>query len=121
MSKGSLLSLVGGLAAAVAVFLPWFSILGVGTSVWGLGAGYVVLVAGALGAVFGVLAGKKASKGLFALPLVCGLIVVLVVISNYPGDEYGAIASATYGYWISLAGGVVLALGGVLGIATTKK
>lgn len=105
-------TIAGGLATAVSMFLPFVSLGGV--SVTGLdagNAGYVWIGCGAVIAICGFL-GKKA---LNIVALILGLLVAGLAI-KYKMDAGEATG---IGIWIMLAGGVLAVVGSAM--AMMKK
>jgi hypothetical protein len=121
MEKKTLLiiGLVGGIIAAVGVFLPWISVSGFGITVTADGSGSnqgrVILLGGVL-TVIGALAVLATSmKSLGYLVPIGGLVGILGWVWGAADLGFGNLTSLSYGFWACLVG-AVLALIGTLGV-----
>jgi len=125
--------ILGGIVAMVGAMLPWWNVsasaggFSVGLPVLGIFwiGGILALVFGILGLVFSAL--KQPVMGVLAL--VMGLLVAVVSMvygamiptaSVSAGGASGSI-TAGFGYWISLIGGLLLAVGGAIGFVEGRK
>jgi hypothetical protein len=121
MEKKTLLiiGLIGGIIAAVGVFLPWISVSGFGITVTANGFdsnyGKIILLGGVLTLVgaFAVLA--TTMKSLSYLIPIGGLVAILGWLWGAADLGFGNLTSLSYGFWACLVG-AVLALIGTLGI-----
>lgn len=134
LGKGAIVGILGGIVAIVGTMLPWWQVTAsaggyISVSVPLLGiftlGGLLVLVFGVLGLVFAAL-NKPVTQvvalvmGLLAavIALVMGAFVPTVSVS-IPGAS-GSI-TAGFGFWISMVGGLLLAVGGALGFVDSRK
>jgi len=133
LGKGAIVGILGGIVAMVGAMLPWWNVtasaggFSVGLPVLGIFwiGGILALVFGILGLVFSAL--KQPVMGILAL--VMGLLVAVVSMvygamvptaSVSAGGASGSI-TAGFGYWISLIGGLLLAIGGAIGFIEGRK
>ncbi|KUO41260.1 MAG: hypothetical protein AVW06_01615 [Hadesarchaea archaeon DG-33-1] len=125
MNKNTLLviGLIGGILAAVGVFLPWASAYGVSVSGWDVtSAGsypYVILVGGIialLGSLVALLAIKI--KNISYLILLGGIIAILGWI--WAAIEVTDWSLVSYGFYVCLVGSI-LALIGSMSVRCAKK
>jgi len=121
MEKNTLLiiGLVGGIIAAVGVFLPWFSASGFGITVTANGfdsnEGKVVVLGGVLALIGALAALATTMKSLGYLVPIGGLVAILGWIWGAADVGFGNLTSLSYGFWACLVG-AVLALIGTLGV-----
>ena len=125
LSKGAMLSVLGGIIALVSAFLPWYSfeMLGVSTTFkpWGTNTAYVLIVLAVLGLFFAWKGSAKSSKGMYIGALLMGLFLVLVVWANAPSNAPFEGVKALYGYWTSFVSGWMIFVGGIMGLVMKKK
>lgn len=121
MEKKTLLTigLIGGIIAAVGVFLPWYSISigGFSASANGFDSnqGKVVVLGGVLALVGGLAVLMTTMKGLDYLIPIGGLVALLGCLWYGADVGFGNLSNFGYGLWVALVG-AVLALIGTLGI-----
>ena len=119
MNKQTLviIGLVGGIVAAVGVFLPWVNIFGFTSSGSGSNQGLVILLGGVLAMVGGIVAlvVKNAPSAVSYLIPVGGLIALLSWLWFGADAGFGNLSNFSYGLWIALVG-AILALVGTLGV-----
>jgi membrane associated rhomboid family serine protease len=121
MEKKTLLviGLIGGIIAAVGVFLPWQSVLGINISGWDLTAAvsypYVILLGGILALIGALVALVSTVKGVGYLVPIGGLVAILGWIWAAADVGFGNLGNLSYGFWACLVG-AVLALIGTLGV-----
>jgi len=121
MEKKTLLiiGLIGGVIAAVGVFLPWVSVSGFGITVTANGfdasQGKVVLLGGVLALIGGLAVLATTMKSLGYLIPVGGLVAILGWIWGAADVGFGNLTNLSYGFWACLVG-AVLALIGTLGV-----
>jgi len=121
MEKKTLLiiGLIGGIIAAVGVFLPWVSVSGFGITVTVSGfdasQGKVVLLGGVLALIGSLAVLATTMKSLSYLIPVGGLVAILGWIWGAADVGFGNLTSLSYGFWACLVG-AVLALIGTLGV-----
>lgn len=124
LSKGAMAVMVGAVATLVSVFLNWYSYDFLGTALtikpWEVSTGKLLLVVALLAAGFAYMGSTKAKKGMYVGALVMGLVALLVVFANYPGDLFEGLVIEP-GYWLSLVGGLVITVGSVMGMTGMKK
>ena len=103
------LTIVGGLAIAVAIFLPFATVLGISASLWDTGGvGYLWLGCG----VVLIICGFLGKKPLNFVSLILGLAVAgMAVKYKIDAGEFTGI-----GIWIMMAGGVLAVIGSVMGL-----
>lgn len=112
------MEVVGFVAAIVALFLPWYSagLFGVTiTSSPGLNStGFLILVLSVVGggAALNVMRQEKDQAKLFAL--VAAVLVLLIVVSNYPDSSLGSLVKVKIGYWLALLGSISATVGAVM-------
>ena len=121
MEKKTLLiiGLIGGIIAAVGVFLPWVSVSvgGFSVSADGSGSNYgkLIMLGGVL-AIIGALAALATTmKSLSYLVPIGGLVGILGWVWGAADLGFGNLTSLSYGFWACLVG-AVLALIGTLGV-----
>jgi hypothetical protein len=118
MEKKTLLiiGLIGGIVAAVGVFLPWSNII-ISVSGWDMRVlvsyPYVVLLGGILALIGGLLALMTKIKGVEYLVPVGGIIAVLGWV--WAVADAGTLSGFSYGFYACLVGGI-LSLIGLLGV-----
>jgi hypothetical protein len=106
------LTIVGGLAIAIAVFLPFGSVMGLSASLWDAGAdSYIWLGV----AVVLIVCGFLGKKGLNYVSLILGLGAAGMAI-KYKMDLGSAGATTGIAIWVMLAGGVLAVIGSVMGL-----
>ena len=126
--------LLGGVLAFVGALLPWWNVSaaggGVSVSVPVLG---IFTIGGILAALFGIIgivfARMKPSVPTVGLTLAMGAMTAVASLvwgamfptASVSGGGASASISAGFGFWISLVGGVLLVLAGVIGFGETKK
>jgi undecaprenyl pyrophosphate phosphatase UppP len=117
MRKGSLVTIVGGLAAIIAVFLPFVELLGTTVSLWeggvnpsAKGVVYVVLITAAAMALFGYLANKK---HLFAIGSLIAALMILGMCAIWLTDEEHK-KFLTTGVYVLTAGGAIGLVGAIM-------
>lgn len=119
MNKQTLviIGLVGGIIAAVGVFLPWVNIFGFTSSGSGSNQGLVILLGGVLALVGGIVAlfVKNAPSAVSYLIPVGGLIALLGWLWFGAAAGFGNLGNYSYGLWVALVG-AILALVGTLGV-----
>lgn len=116
MNKQTLLiiGLIGGILAAVGVFLPWASSYGISISGWDITAGasypYVILLGGIL-ALLGGLAALLAIKikNISYLILLGGIIAILGWI--WAATDIVDWSLVSYGFYTCLVGGILALIG----------
>jgi len=122
MEKKTLLiiGLIGGIVAAVGVFLPWVSVSGFGITVTSNGfdcnQGKVIALGGVL-ALLGGLVGlfvKGAGQVVYLIPI-GGIVALLGWIWFGVDVGFGNLTNYSYGLWVSLVGAII-ALVGTLGV-----
>jgi len=114
-----IIGLIGGVIAAVGVFLPWVSASGFGITVTADGSGSsegkLIMLGGVL-AIIGALAVLATSmKSLGYLVPLGGLVGILGWIWGAADVGFGNLSSLSYGFWICLVG-AILALVATLGV-----
>ena len=133
----TLIALIGALVALIGVFLPWISdsimgIIPISMSGWDMitmdGASgtehtcmiiaFVMIIVALLLAILDIVDVKLAdAKIMQIITLIVGvLIVVLIIIAVKDGFD-----QLTYGGYMSIIGGALVAVAGVLGIAGVVK
>lgn len=126
LAPGTIIAIVGAVLAGVGTVLPWISasagFLSVSRSGLEMGGDSLIMIGAAVvGALAAWLAPRRAG---FALALIAGFVIVIAGYADY--GELGkrvenigsanAIASVGPGIYVSLLGGVLLAVGGVIGL-----
>ena len=106
------LTIVGGLAIAVAVFLPFGSVMGLSASLWDARADCYIWLGVAVVLIICGFVGKRA---LNFVTLILGLAAAGMAI-KYKMDLGDAGASVGMAIWVMLAGGVLAAIGSVMGL-----
>jgi len=132
----TLIALIGALVALVGIFLPWMSesFMGItismsgwdmitldgasGTEYMCMILGFVMIIVALLLAILDIVDVKLAdAKIMQILTLIVGaLIVVFILIAVKDGFDV-----LTYGAYMSIVGGVLVVLAGILGIAGVVK
>ena len=125
MEKKTLLiiGLIGGIIAAVGVFLPWISVTvgggGITVTVTANGfdsnQGKVVVLGGVLALIGGLAVLMTTMKGLDYLIPIGGLVALLGCLWYGADVGFGNLSNFGYGLWVALVG-AVLALIGTLGV-----
>jgi hypothetical protein len=121
MEKKTLLiiGLIGGIIAAVGVFLPWVSVSAGGFSFTSSGfdanQGKVILLGGVLALVGALAVLMTTMKSLSYLIPIGGLVGILGWVWGAADLGFGNLTSLSYGFWTCLVG-AVLALIGTLGV-----
>ncbi|MDP2624632.1 MAG: hypothetical protein Q8P27_00420 [Candidatus Peregrinibacteria bacterium] len=125
LSKGAMVGLVGAVATLVSVFGNWYNYDLLGFEIqlkpWDVSTGKLLLVVAILAALFIWMGNAKSKKGMYVLSLLMGLIVLLVVFANYPSSDLLEGVTIGWGYWLSLIGGVLVTVGGLMGMTGIKK
>jgi hypothetical protein len=120
LKPGDWLAGLGGLALLVSLFLPWYSVTGVGRDLTGWQSFAVIDVLLALAALVGIaLAVSTALRRTPAVPVALGVIggpvgalatlLVLIRLLDPPGPN--ELLDPGAGVWIALAGALALAAG----------
>lgn len=124
LSKGAMVAMVGALVTLVSIFMNWYSYDFLGTAItlkpWEVSTGKLLLVVSLLAAAMAYMGSTKSKKGMYTGTGAMGVIVILVVMANYPGSDFEGI-SIEMGFWLSLVGGIVTTVGGVMGMMGMKK
>lgn len=124
LSKGAMVTMVGAVLTIVSVFMNWYSYDFLGTAItlkpWEVSTGKLLLVVALLAAGMAYMGSTKMKKGMYIGAVVMGVILMLVVFANYPGSDYAGI-TIEMGFWLSLVGGIVTTVGGVMGMMGMKK
>lgn len=128
------IGVLGGVIALVGALLPWWnasaSAIGVTVSMPVLGifvpGGILVALFGILGIVFARMQGNAVWPALTAVLGVLTVVFSMVWGAMLPtasvsGGGASASLTAGFGYWISLVGGLVLLVGGIMGITAARK
>jgi hypothetical protein len=113
MEKKTLLiiGLIGGIIAAVGVFLPWSAVAdGSGSN-----EGKVIILGGVLALIGGLAALATSMKSLGYLIPVGGLVGILGWIWAGNTAGFGNLTNFSYGFWVCLVGAII-ALIGTLGV-----
>lgn len=122
MNRNTLLiiGLIGGILAAVGVFLEWASTMGYGFSGWDMATAeygavtypYVILVGGII-ALLGSLAALLATKvkNIGYVILLGGIIAILGWI--WAATEVTDWSLVSYGFYVCLVGAILALIGGV--------
>lgn len=129
MEKKTLLiiGLIGGILAAVGVFLSWFSTAGVSFSGWDMARTwapllgqsfnqpYVVLLGGILALLGGLAAllAVKVTNISYLIPL-GGIIAVLGWV--WAAVDIADWSAVSYGFYVCLVGGILALIGGIMGV-----
>ena len=123
MKKQTLLiiGLIGGILAAVGVFLPWASAFGFSVSGWDGRASnypYVILLGGILALLGGLMALLAVKvKNIDYLILIGGIVALLGWI--WAVADAG-LSGWTYGFYTCLVGGILALIGGIMGVMAKK-
>jgi len=111
----ALLGLIGGILAAVGVFLPWASAFGFSISGWDVRASvsypYVILIGGILALLGGLIALAAKVRNIVYLISLGGIIAILGWI--WAIADAGTLSGWAYGFWACLVGGVLSVIGGM--------
>ena len=116
-----ILAIVGGLMLIACPFLPFVSALGMSVSMWDLheserGVCYFFIAMGVIGAVVG-LADKK---WLNIVNILLGLLSAALGL-KYFSDAKAEGGTAGIAIWLIIAGGALLLIGGIMGVAKKKS
>jgi hypothetical protein len=133
IKKDRNLTLVAGGAVAVVVglFLPWYTItlnflgssagsrsfspgLGNGTGIF-----LLILSVVAVGAGLNIL--KQDVKNMNMLLVGVTVLSILIMLNNMPDSDLGGVVDTGIGYWLGLAGSVVMTAGAVMRFKSAKK
>ena len=118
----ALLGIIGGVLAAVGIFLPWVKAFGFSISGWDGRAGapyvYVILIGGII-ALLGGLATLLASKvrNIANLISLGGIIAIFGWL--WAVADAGTLSGWAYGFWVCLVGIILSVIGGLAG--TVKR
>jgi membrane associated rhomboid family serine protease len=109
------LGLIGGIIAAVGVFLPWQSVLGINISGWDVTATasypYVILLGGVLAIIGALVALVSTVKGVGYLVPIGGIVALLGWIWAAADVGFGNLLDLSYGFWACLVGAIIALIG----------
>ena len=113
------IGLIGGILAAVGVFLPWASVFGISSSGWDYTAAvsypYVILLGGILALLGGLIALLAVKiKNISYLILLGGIIAILGWI--WAATDVGDWSLVTYGFYTCLVGGILALISGIMSV-----
>jgi hypothetical protein len=109
------MTVVGLLAAFVALFLPWyqFEFFAVSQTVSpgldGDGLLITILAVVGIGAALNVL--NQDAKNMRVVALVASILVLLIVFANNSDSSVASVVSTSYGWWLALLGGISATIG----------
>jgi hypothetical protein len=123
---GAGLAVLGGVVGFIFSFLHWYGVTPVGHSTmyvngwhgWGIPASIIFIVAAliGLGRMAGLSVGPPAAEAGLLVLLGVAAVVCTIIFMATEGRGYGAGFSKgpSYGAWIGLICGIVIAIGGLL-------
>jgi len=118
MSNGAKLAIFGSLLGILSIFLPWyeFDLIGIHKTFtpWGYSTAWLLILLAALGIAMAQEKGHFNKKGMAAGTIIMGLLFTLVVIANNPANAGFDFFEKNIGYWIALASGLLMILGGIM-------